>query len=66
MHKGKEKNNTQASLLVRRYKTYSCQLIAAEARLAQLLGGMDKTPEGERAEFVQVLKHEVTEMAKRE
>lgn len=42
------------------------QLAAAQSRLLELMAGMDKTPPGQRATFIQELKENLRQYAERE
>lgn len=64
-HFGREKNWRQAALLARRHTEYSKRLVTAQAKLSELMGNMDKTPDSARPAFVQLLKQRLQAVAKR-
>ncbi|WIA38925.1 hypothetical protein OEZ86_005078 [Tetradesmus obliquus] len=65
-HFGREKNWRQAALLARRHTEYSKRLVTAQAKLSELMGNMDKTPDSARPAFVQLLKQRLQAVAKRD
>lgn len=65
MHIGREKNRRQAALLAKRHKDYSAKLVTAVAKLSDLMGKLDRTPEGSRPEFIKLLKQRLQAVASR-
>lgn len=63
MHYARLKNAGQAAYLAKRWRRFTAQLPAAQARLEELLAKLDRTPVTGRQEFVQSAKAQLQHMA---